>query len=390
MEDILQSKKEKRNFINNEILEQEDKKENSPRIKEKLNKIILKIKNELDNNFKTKRKKGLKNFKKNENDYSYIHSLIQCMGGIPDILLFLIKNKNDLYNNAKKKPKTFAFFKIIDQLYEDKHQETIGNSASFITIIGHCFPFLKANGKNPIDLYHLLLFGMHEELNSAEKNIINVRDDECYNKNSSILENEIIFFNNRNDSFISDTFNSFIKKEIKCTSCNNTFYELDNFYSFDLDAINTYREYNKKTLNINDCLKYYIKPKNIKRICSICHKKSNLILKKTIFESSKILVFVLTRNNSNEEEEMLTIKFNYKEIIDISDYIDSKLIKITAEYLLIGVVAFLFDEKKYVSFCKNLFYNEWICFNEDSIRECNFDDMINSSTPFILFYKRIE
>jgi hypothetical protein len=376
----LENEKKNANcIINDGKTDKEENNNNNLKIKEKLNTIILQFKNELEEKYLIRRKIVLIYIPENNNfrkDFSFFNSLIQCIGGIPDILLFL-QNNQSLLEKKKQIPVTHSFFVIIKQLYDNKSKKEFEkNSAFFFEVLKYLFPILNTNIKNPIDLYHLLILHIERELRNE--------------KNNNSIKQKIKYENNKSDTFISQTFISEFKKETKCALCEKTFDELQNFYSFDLDIINTYKEILKNEITISDCLEYYIRPKNAQRICCVCYKKSNLEVKKTFYQPSKILVFVLNRNNRSEEIEILKIRFIYEEIIDISNYIDKKLPKIEAEYILIGVVAFSLNKQKFISFCRNILYNEWFCFNEDTINECNYNDIINSSTPYILFYKRMD
>ena len=381
---IYESNNQKNNNIN--IIQKND----NEKLKQKINNQIIKIKNALNNNFTQKRKIGLKG--KENCDYSYLNSLIQCLVNIPDILLYFQKNINYI-NKPKKYPLTFCFFIFVERLYQNTNNNnfSIYSSGKFIGIIEHCFPLLKVN-KNPIDLFHLLIYDIHNELNKAF--IKREIKPKVINKTnlSEVIDFEIKKFNHYNKSFISDIFNIFFKKEIKCRTCNKIFYELQHLFSFDLDIINTYKISHKNELNIYDCLNYYINPSEINRICYLCKKASHLLVKKIIFSPPKILTFILSRNNKKEEEEIMKIKFKYDEVIelDIANYINSKLVKIQKQYILISVLAYSFDEKKFVGFCKNLFSNEWICFNDEKINSINYEYIINKSSPYILFYKLVE
>ena len=86
---------------------------------------------------------------------------------------------------------------------------------------------------------------------------------------------------------------------------------------------------------------------------------SNLSVQKTIFTPSNNLVLVINRNNPNEEKEMFEIIFKYEEILDIPKYIYQKMVDNNTRCILIGDVAFLLKNKKFVSFC-TIFHNEWI------------------------------
>ena len=377
--------------LNNENNQDEKNNNNKNKeLEEKINKLVVNLKTQLDSDYAGKRTIILKSLE--YKDCSYVNSLLQCLGNLPDLLIYLKNNINNI-NKPKKIPFAFNFFRVIEHLYIKKSLEnyTIYDTCPFIEVIDHFYPFLKIN-KNPIDLFNIIMHDIHNELNKLK--LENKKTIFPKNFDKKNLDEVIIFsltdFFNKNYSIISQIFTSFFMKEIKCTKCNNTFYELQNFTSFDLDIINTYKAYKKNNLTINDCLTYYISKTNINLICSICNKSSKLIIKKNIYSPSKNLAFVINRNNQNDEKEILKIKFNYEENLDISYYIDTKIDDIKVEYILIGVVGFLFKEKKYVAFCKNLFYNEWICFEDEAIEEINYSYMINNSTPYILFYKLLE
>ena len=72
----------------------------------------MKITKLLSNEYLQKRYIGLKVQGFGSDDYSYLNSLVQCLGGIPDILLYLQNNINYI-NNPQKIPLTFSFFQII-------------------------------------------------------------------------------------------------------------------------------------------------------------------------------------------------------------------------------------------------------------------------------------
>ena len=347
----------------------------------------MKITKLLSNEYLQKRYIGLKVQGFGSDDYSYLNSLVQCLGGIPDILLYLQNNINYI-NNPQKIPLTFSFFQIIERLYHSSNNATIYNSKRFLEIIEHCFPFLKTE-KNPIDLYHLLFHDMHDEINEKKSQKNNQIKVDKKNMNE-VINYEMNIFNNNNKSIFSDLFTLFYKKEIQCTSCNGIFYELQNFISLDLDVINIYKRYQKNNLTIKFCLNEFMNPIRTKKVCHICNTVSQLVVRRTIFSASNILVFILNRFNKEEEEEMKKIKFEYEENLDMTNYIENNSQKINMHYILIGVVSFLFKENKFAAFCKNLLSYKWTCFVDENVNECNYEQIINGSTPYLLFYKKFE
>ena len=347
----------------------------------------MKITKLLSNEYLQKRYIGLKVQGFGSDDYSYLNSLVQCLGGIPDILLYLQNNINYI-NNPQKIPLTFSFFQIIERLYHSSNNATIYNSKRFLEIIEHCFPFLKTE-KNPIDLYHLLFHDMHDEINEKKSQKNNQIKVDKKNMNE-VINYEMNIFNNNNKSIFSDLFTLFYKKEIQCTSCNGIFYELQNFISLDLDVINIYKRYQKNNLTIKFCLNEFMNPIRTKKVCHICNTVSQLVVRRTIFSASNILVFILNRFNKEEEEEMKKIKFEYEEDLDMTNYIENNSQKINMHYILIGVVSFLFRENKFAAFCKNLLSYKWTCFVDENVYECNYEQIINGSTPYLLFYKKFE
>lgn len=347
----------------------------------------MKITKLLSNEYLQKRYIGLKVQGFGSDDYSYLNSLVQCLGGIPDILLYLQNNINYI-NNPQKIPLTFSFFQIIERLYHSSNNATIYNSKRFLEIIEHCFPFLKTE-KNPIDLYHLLFHDMHDEINEKKSQKNNQIKVDKKNMNE-VINYEMNIFNNNNKSIFSDLFTLFYKKEIQCTSCNGIFYELQNFISLDLDVINIYKRYQKNNLTIKFCLNEFMNPIRTKKVCHICNTVSQLVVRRTIFSASNILVFILNRFNKEEEEEMKKIKFEYEENLDMTNYIENNSQKINMHYILIGVVSFLFRENKFAAFCKNLLSYKWTCFVDENVYECNYEQIINGSTPYLLFYKKFE
>ena len=358
-------------------------------INDKINKLKSYYKSNLKKKYIEKRKKILKCSQ--NDDYSYFNSLFDCLGNIYDLLLYLQKNIN-LINEPEKYPYTFSFFRIIEHLKNNNSKSNPNNDVlTFIKVIESFFPFFKTN-KNPIDLFNILMSLIHNELNEIQKKNTNCFYKEKIDKRdlNKVIQYKIINFNHNNDTIISKYFNFFCKKEIKCIKCNNIFYELQNFISFDLDPINTYKKFKQSNLSLYDCFAYYISPCTEKAICSVCNQFSELKVQKKIYSPSSNLVLVINRNNSKEEKEILYNNINYEEILDISYYIDDKMVDFKIQYILIGVVAFLLNKKIFVSFCKDLFHSEWVCFDEESINECDFNYMKNNSSPYILFYKMLD
>ena len=152
--------------MNNENSQDEKNNNNKNKeLEEKINKLILKLKTQLNNNYIGKRTIGLKN---SENkDCSYVNSLLQCLGGLPDLLVYL-QNNISYINNPEKLPLTFCFFRVIEHLYINKSLENSAkhNASIFIDVIEHFYPFLIIN-KNPIDLFNILMHDLHIELNKA-------------------------------------------------------------------------------------------------------------------------------------------------------------------------------------------------------------------------------
>ena len=376
------------NFIEKNIFQNNDDNKEVT-INEKINKLIFKYKNELDKKYMEK-KIALK-IAKNE-DFSFFISLVQCLSNLHDLLLYL-QNNIALIKDEENYPFSFSFFRIIEHLYcNNNNSDPNKDILSFIKVVEYFYPFFRAY-KNPIDLYGIIMNDLHNELNEirTNNNTICLNETKIDKRNSNeVITNNINCFNQNNNSIISKYFTFFCKKDIKCIKCNNIYYELQNFISFDIDPINTYKKYKKKKLTINDCLTYYLSPITEKAICSICNKLCKLSIQKKIFSPSSNLVLVINRNNQDEEKQLLDININYEEILDISYFIDKK-IDFKAQYILIGVVAFLNEKKKFVSFCKNIFHNnEWISFDDGSINECNYNDMVNNSSPYLLFYKKID
>lgn len=347
----------------------------------------MKITKVISPEYLQKRKIGLKAQGFENGDYSYLNALIQCLGGVPDILLYLQQNINYI-NNPKKLPLTFSFFQIIERLYHNSKNSPVYNSTKFLEIVEHCFPFLKEE-KNPIDLYHLLFHDMHDEMNQKKKQSNNQINYDKTNMNE-VINNELDIFNNNNKSIFSELFTLFYKKEIKCNSCNGIFYELQNFISLDLDVISVYKKYNQINLTIIDCLNEFMKPINTKRVCHICNKTSQMMVKRSIFSASNILVFIFNRFNKQEEQEMENIQFNYEEHLDLTNYIENNRQELNINYVLIGVVSFLYSQNKFAAYCKNFLSNKWMCFVDENVFECNYNQIIAKGTPYLLFYKKFE
>jgi len=330
---------------------------------------------------------------KNLGDISYLNAVLQSIGQIKYFANYFLNNdiQTKIESNIKINPLSFVTERLFLHLYPfpSKQNNGIYELRSYFRVLNslNCL-YNDYQRRNPSELLVFILNTLHNELNSAIKNSNKVNN---YPKD---LQNEYKNFLENNKSIISETLTYFQWNEIKC-NCNSSFSKFRAFNTYDLNIYNTYQNLKlERSLNIYDCLKYQFK-KTQTLYCYSCRKITLKNIESKIVKGPKVMIFLLERGvNFDKSNQRNIIPFTINEKIDLGEYILQK--ESSYNYELTGIVSIYLKEQKYISFNKSSIKNEWYIYDDETVENNSFDNIIKKNNdqktyiPCILFYTKIE
>lgn len=336
-------------------------------------------------------KTGLKNL----GDTSYLNSVLQFLGCFRHFSSYFIKPSNGNYfaNNVKNYSLSFVIHRLFLHFYPypEKNEPEKYNPHFVLETINHKNVIYKTKKKrNPNDLLSYILNTLHNELNQYKNNNIQNTIQKFYDKNQ-VLGQGIKNICSSNKSTIYDNFNWYEIKEIRCTVCNMPIYNCNSFNIFELDILKTFN-YLKRVITIKDCLQYYCYIRQQNLVCEKCKQKTVHSTTTKILCSPNNFIFSLDRKDL--DQNLLNVKFNIEEIININEFISNK--SCLTQYRLIGIVSYSKKESKYVSFCKSPVDSQWYMYNDENVQIIELNQVISFHNnidqqyiPCLLAYKSI-
>ena len=82
-------------------------------------------------------------------------------------------------------------------------------------------------------------------------------------------------------------------------------------------------------------------------------------------------------------------KIVFGEIIDLTDFTDSKDVEKTYELIAVSThMGASGSSGHYIAYCKSSYYKKWFKFNDSYVNECKFNE-VNSNSPYFLIFKKI-
>ena len=141
-------------------------------------------------------------------------------------------------------------------------------------------------------------------------------------------------------------------------------------------------------VTLNECFEYNNKTEKLSGYCPQCKVFFDSIYSTKIYYGPNVLILILKREKNN----ILDVKLDYQESIDISNYILEKDMN-NMIYNLYGVISKVGQNGPsghFIANCKSSIDNNWYRFDDDIIRQV-FDiqkDVIDYGIPYILFYKK--
>lgn len=317
----------------------------------------------------------------NDGDRSYLNAILQCLVNIKLLKNFFLSVEIGKYltNNSKNLRLPFITLRAFYHYYEKKDKYySLQIYSKILGELNKIYDSLKS--RNPNECLVFILENLSEQLNKIKPK----KEPLKYNNSlrDETIKYSIINYKNSNDSIISDIFNWFHFKEFHCFECGNISFELNNFNTFQLDALGCYKAFQRNNINIFECIKFdFEKERNI--YCKNCKKKEKSTIISSFYKLPKVFVFLLDIGED--------INFNLEERINLSKFCESKT---PAKYELIGIIfKKVKNETKYVSFVKSFEDQKWYFFDEKvelyNISQVNLDNN-NLFIPCTLFYKLME
>ena len=337
----------------------------------------------------------------NMGNFSFLNSILRCIGNIEDLKNYFIDKKEmiNIYKSIREEKEeqkqqrlSFAIQRLFWHIYNDTKQEKYLPDKIQRVLAEKIILYEE---KNNIELepgicLNFILNQIHDELNSKkDKNEQYINSEQ--NNMEDVIEKGTKNFLNNNDSIISKTFVWHELININCNKCKSNKFLFQSFFTFDLDIPNFYRERKRNGISIYEYLGFVASKKRISNFyCNKCKTLSEGKYNKRINNSPKIFAFILDRENFNPN--LMEMNFNIDEDINMEPFIENSQLQFF-EYELIGIVSII--GKKYVSFTKDE-DGSWFAFDNSNIKKIGKKEIINSNEnsdstikhiPCVLFYK---
>ena len=278
--------------------------------------------------------------------------------------------------------------------------------------------FQKGQAGDAKDFIIFVLEQMHKELKKP-LNLNNVNENlpiNQYDKKLTLMN----FFNEftKETSILSDLFFGFNETTNVCLHCKYNYnsqnkpnpicynYGIFNVLIFPLEEVKKM----KNNMNLMNFQNFYQGPSNIvsiddcfiynqktdlftgenKNYCNICKQLSDSNYTSKIYISPNVLVLILNRGKGN----IFKVKMDFKETIDISNYIIQKE-KPRIMYNLYGVITHIGESgpnAHFVASCKSPVDGKWYRYNDAIVTSIdNFQkEIYDYCVPYILFYEKVQ
>ena len=366
----------------------------------------------------------------------YMNATLQCLCNIPKLVNYFKYNKhlqeivkNDLANGNKLLCTSFKL--LIEKLWPDNYVNsyystygTIGSNNTYlnknndsyapkdfktkISTMNELFKGVAANDAK--DLVNFLIMTLHEELNTADKKILNTNAINQDQRNQQLMFNLFTQdFVNNNKSIISDMFYGVNYNIVQCNGCmaRSFNYQTYFFFVFPLEEIRIFKSqnnynnnfnynmnFNNNEVNIYDCFLYdqrinYMVGENA-MFCNFCKRQCNSQMCTILAFGPEIIIIILNRGQGIQYK----VKVNFDEQLNLYNFIEYK--DTGVNYQLIGVVTHLGGSDMsghFIAYCKNPISNTWYQYNDSIVNEvnqANFKaEVIDYAMPYLLFYQKI-
>ena len=286
----------------------------------------------------------------NQGNTSYLNAVLQLIGSISSFASHFTKEKNKQFflDNVPNCPLAFVTHRLFLHLYKypESPEREIYKPDSYLKVLAmKNLTYKTNNNRNPNDLLIFILDTLHNELNRPKNN--NIITPNNVSDKGNVCHCGIMTFQNRYCSLLSNIFNWF-----------------------------------------QNCLIYNTMAKPKKAYCNNCRKFTQMLSSSKIYSSPNIFIFLLNRGNM--DKNLMNIRFQLEETINIKNFIDNK--DAPSLYQLNGIVSIELKNNKYVSFCMSPVDKNWYYYNDEDIQQTNINNVIQLHNnngiyiPCILLY----
>ena len=340
--------------------------------------------------------------------YAYINPILQLLGGIEEFEKYFCKNSKDYSTKIEtnKLPLlSFVTSRLYVNLYhkEEIKKKKIYNSKNFLKLLNELHFFLSDTEKTKInDILIFILNQLHDEncKKPKENSIIQKYDRKLLKE---VIKYGIKSFKEENNSIITSTLNYFLLQRIKCPDCNNQYFDLKSFSTFELHISETFQkimESENRTLSLKTCLdNEKIKMMNgnpFKFYCDVCNSyKTTKEISYSFYEINDKIIFMLDHDPGFDSDNFsFNIDFKIDEKIDLEKYMLNP--NPNSKFELTCIISAEIKEKKYVCFSKSFINGKWYLYSDEYTEEKNnIGDIIKDHgnkrkyIPYILMYNKI-
>ena len=339
--------------------------------------------------------KGITNFMNNAN-FSYVHSVLQSLSCLDFAKQFLSSyNFNFFGNNLYVTKELYALMNNLNNGNDAFSQDIINYYQNRVNML-----FNNISIAFNTDPYHFLFYFL--DILHYENNRMNGFFDPktLYNQPLMSQQNDdymyylfMMFFNQTQNSMISNYFFNAEKHTTNCTNCGTIyFYAIKKILRFDVNKFKIYRDnaYPLKkfsNLNLDECFRCYIGGTSCR--CQNCGNKA--IKYSKICSSTKILIIYLDRQNNHSFKGDIDFPFQFN-LINYYSIRRANNLNFNPIYNLRACISYDNFIGKYFADClvKNNFYQNgiWCRFIDNQVRILNnYQNEIRQYEPQILIYE---
>ena len=344
-----------------------------------------------------------------------VNPVLELLNGIKEFKKYFIERELEFMNHSKMY--SFATSRLYYNIYENKKIKIskVYNSSSYLIALKSSY--YKSNGKeNNIDINNIkinnilmiILYNLNEETKEEKNSNKNKYKFNHYNLDE-VIKYGYNYYINKNNSIITEKLNYFLLQTIECPKCNNKYYKMKSFPTFELNITEAYEKTPRgnKIISLQECLKNETinNNKSIQFYCTIC--KNYIISNKVLCQFYKLsdkLIFLIERNSdikrNNHQSKNIILNINEKINMKSYSYSDSKNLfnnsnKNNLNYELIGIISYEIDKNRYVCFLKSYYNQKWYLYIDEYTEEKNLSQILNEHNngkfaTYTLLYSRIK
>ncbi|CAO3629940.1 unnamed protein product [Cunninghamella blakesleeana] len=202
------------------------------------------------------------------------------------------------------------------------------------------------------------------------------------------MQHHLLLEKGSQDKLIQETtalyqmYHGYLQTKIVCQSCQNTEYQYDGFYDFDLDC--------QQGNSVERCLTRYLADGFEKHWdgCKNCNISTKIEIYKSIYQLPKVLAIRINLFDKDGNKSIKKIK--YDETMDFGQYITSTQDKssIDTKYQLCGMIVHQGGSSIHSGHFANYVKSSngmWYCLDNELVQQVNIK-RLKSQQPYMLFY----